>query len=177
MCEMRQVIKSSGHRHSVLLWNSYALIKRACCVLLRDRFAIYGTYLPCHFPCHHALMFPLPADQSSSLTSTQSDDLPVLLQLCNQLITLLDDISVPESNSQSSVPCMLKFTYNLLLVLVTSTLCLNDTLDTVDSARKTLASNERCQVTVQPIDTDAKALSHALETHDLVTLQQLCVST
>jgi len=43
-------------------------------------------------------MLALPADQSSSLTSTQSDDLTVLLQLCNQLVTLLDNVSVSEGN-------------------------------------------------------------------------------
>lgn len=43
--------------------------------------------------CHHALCFPL-LFQSSSLTTTQSHDLAVFLQLGDELITLLHDVRV-----------------------------------------------------------------------------------
>jgi hypothetical protein len=67
-----------------------------CLIILH----FYGTYLSRHFPlpscinafCSHSI-------DLGSLASTQSDNLTVLLQLGNQLITLLDHIGVPESNS------------------------------------------------------------------------------
>lgn len=47
------------------------------------------------FPLPSCIMFRYALEQLSSLAPAQSDDLTVLLQLGDQLVTLLDNISVP----------------------------------------------------------------------------------
>lgn len=63
-------------------------------------------------------------------TSPQPDRLSILLQLCDQSITLLNHISV-------------------LLVLVIGTVRLDDPVDTVDGARNAICRDEFCQVASQ----------------------------
>jgi hypothetical protein len=55
----------------------------------------------CHAisPFHHVLMLPRIIQNLGSLTSTQSNDLTVLLQLGDELITLLDNIGVSVSQN------------------------------------------------------------------------------
>jgi hypothetical protein len=62
---------------------------------------------------------------SPPFTSPQPDRLPVLLQLCDQPITLLNHISV-------------------LLVLVIGTIRLDDPVDTVDGAWNAICGDEFC---------------------------------
>ena len=138
----------------------------ACLVLvyaLSSYHSFYGTY-------HDAspLTWPTPRSssrlhvrESSSLTSTQPDDLTVLLQFGDQLIALLDDVGVPWSHHVSTT-LIARSVSDLLLVLVSCTLSLNDALDTVDSARQALTCDEWCEVTVQPIDADTKTLCHTV---------------
>jgi hypothetical protein len=90
---------SSNRRHKILLH------------LLRQRYES-NLVLVCHIispsmvhtyhaisPFHHALMLPRIIQNLGSLTSTQSNDLTVLLQLGDELITLLDNIGVSVSQN------------------------------------------------------------------------------
>lgn len=65
------------------------------CMLASDRLTLLWYTLVHAVPLaimHYVSAHP---EQSSSLATTQSDDLTVLLQLGDQLVTLLDNISVP----------------------------------------------------------------------------------
>ena len=66
----------------------------------------------------------------TALASTQPDSLAVLLQLGDELITLLDHVCV-------------------LLVLVVRAVCLDDALDAVDGAGYAVGSDETSEVPVR----------------------------
>jgi hypothetical protein len=77
---------------------------------------------------HHYTPFPLDADLTT-LTSPQPHRLAVLLQLGNELITLLDDVGV-------------------LLVLVVWSVGFDDAVDAVDGARDAVCCDEFGEVPV-----------------------------
>lgn len=71
--------------------------------------------------------FSLLISCSTALTAPQPDSLAVLLQLCDKLVTLLDDVHV-------------------LLVLVVGSVGLDDALDAVNGARNAVGGNELGEV-------------------------------
>lgn len=91
----------------------------------------------------------------ASLAATQTDNLAVLLQLGNELVTLLHDVVVPEISCQYGYFFPRTRRYSLL-VLIIGSLGLNHALHTVDRARQPLTGDERRQVLVEPRDTDAE---------------------
>lgn len=66
------------------------------CMLASDHLTLLWYTLVHAIPLAimHYILLAHP-EQSSSLATAQSDDLTVLLQLGDQLVTLLDNISVP----------------------------------------------------------------------------------
>lgn len=91
----------------------------------------------------------------ASLAATQTDDLAVLLQLGNELVTLLHDVVVPEISCQYGYFFPRTRRYSLL-VLIIGSLGLNHALHTVDRAWQPLTGDERRQVLVEPRDTNAE---------------------
>ena len=112
----------------------------------------------------------------AALAAAQTNDLAVLLQLGDKLVTLLHDVVV---SSRGSVIFLIKHWdcgENLLLVLVVRPLRLDHALHTVNCAGQPVAGDERRKVLVEPRHANTERAGHALQADNLVTLQKLCIS-
>jgi hypothetical protein len=70
----------------------------------------------------------------ASLTASQSNDLPILLQLRNQLVALSHHVVVPVECQSSSSLSVASNGSSLLFVLIISALSLDHASDSVDRA-------------------------------------------